>query len=153
MISLRNAVWQVSDFGLEAVNEDGERYRIPRNALLEIDQESVAPVYRCYVVVARAPDADLEGFLNVWPEAVQTHVGPNGINRRVLQDSIKEARSIAERVRQARRNCAEMAWVDLPEPVPAWSYPETAPRSNPSLDAPDHPSQEAPDPPIDKRLD
>jgi hypothetical protein len=55
MISLRNAVWQVSDFGLEAVNENGERLRIPRQALLDVDREAFSPYYRCHTGVCGGP--------------------------------------------------------------------------------------------------
>jgi hypothetical protein len=148
MISLRNAVWQVTDSGLEAVNEDGERYRIARDALLKIDQNAFSRLYRCHTVVAGAPDAEVEGFLDVWPKAVEQHFGGlDGIDRRILQESIREARSIADRVRRARSDEIELARADLPEPDSAPSYPEADPPSYPSVEAPEYPSGTA-EPPI-----
>jgi len=152
MMSLRNAVWQVSDFGLEAVNEDGERLRIPQQALLDVDREAFSPLYRCHTVVCGAPDVDVESFLDIWPDAVTKHFGGLGvIDHRILQDSIREARSIAERVRRARRDEIEMAAADLPESRPAPSYPEADPPSYPSVEAPEYPSRDAAEPPISRR--
>jgi hypothetical protein len=139
MVDLQGARWFVTDFGLEAVNPDDETYRIPRSRLLEIDAEGFVPLYVCPMRVSTQIGVDINAFLDAWRKAIEVHgrLLPR-VDRRILSDSLHQARWNTERLKRERRNEANHVWADLPPPADAPSYP--------SAEAPSPPSMEGPDP-------
>jgi hypothetical protein len=142
-ICLQDARWSVTDFGLEAVTSDHETYRIPRSKLLEIDGEGFVPLYVWPMRVSEQVGVDIEAFIDVWPKAfkVHGHLLPR-VDRRVLAESLNQARRNTERLKRERWNEANHVWADLPSPADAPSYPRAEAQSPPRMDAPTLPRAE-----------
>jgi hypothetical protein len=124
-MDFHKALWSVTDCGLEALSPDGERYRIPTYRLLEIDHEAFAPLYVCPLRISSMPGVDIEAFLEIWQRAInRQQAGLGRPHRKILEESLGEARNIAMRLIQLRENEANYAWGELPIPEEAPALPK-----------------------------
>ena len=66
------------------------------------------------------PGVDIDAFLEVWQRAVKSHQGQVGcVDKRVLKESLREARNNAKREKRLSANAAHYAWADVPVPEDA----------------------------------
>jgi hypothetical protein len=113
--NFKDARWNVTNSGLEAVSPDGETYPIDRHRLLEVDRDGFIPLYVCPIRMSRQPGIDIDAFLEILTQAIKAHgLTPD---RRMLSDSLHEARVSAAHWRQQRWNEANFAEFDLPPPA------------------------------------
>jgi hypothetical protein len=132
----QNARWRVTDFGLESVALDDGNHCVERSGLLEIDNEGFCPLYVWPTRVCDQIGIDIEAFIEAWLKAIEIH-SPLllRVDRRILADSLREARVRVERKTQ-RLNQTTLVGDDLPAPVDAPSPPSAEAPSPPRMEAP-----------------
>jgi len=92
--------------------------------------------------MSRQLGIDIEAFAEGWTRAIKAHrLDPD---RRILADSLREARANAEHWKRQRWNEANLVSYDLPLPMEA---PEL-----PAEEAPEPPAMAAPEPPARRSL-
>jgi hypothetical protein len=140
--NFKDARWNVTNSGLEAISPDGETYPIDRHRLLEVDRDGYIPLYVCPLRMSRQLGIDIDAFLEALTQAIKVHrLTPD---RRILDASIRVARADAQHSKQMRWNEENFASWDLPT-APAPEYR--------TLDAPEPPAMDAPVPPHEKQVD
>jgi hypothetical protein len=140
--NFKDARWNVTNSGLVAISPDGETYPIDRRRLLEVDRDGFTPLYVCPLRMSRQIGMDIEAFIIGWRGAIEAHrFAPD---RRILADSLREARANAEHWKRQRWNEANLVSYDLPLPMEA---PEL-----PAEEAPEPPAMAAPEPPARRSL-
>ena len=128
LFNFKDARWNVTNSGVEAISPDGENYPIDRHRLLEVDRDGFIPLYVCPIRMSRQLGIDIEAFAEGWTRAIKAHrLDPD---RRILADSLREARANAEHWKRQRWNEANLVSYDLPLP----------------MEAPELPAEEAPEP-------
>jgi hypothetical protein len=127
---------------------NGEKYRIARRQLLEVDREGFSPLYVCPMRVTGQIGIDIETFLDAWRQAIEVHrrLLPR-VDQRILADSLYQARWKAEGLKRDRWEEANYVWADLPPPADPPSYPSAESPSPPRMDDPTLPTAEPFEPP------